>query len=333
MTTNYLKKYAGLYELQSSPLGREVARAYTVGDLKGWDKDIARDAFKVVAGETNAYGGKIFKPLGLDGRAYDGKKCMLYDVCRKLLGHDTPNYPQQIGDCVSFGAKNATEYLQCLDILLRGVREDWHPIFPPYYYGTGRVFIGGDHSMSDGSTGAWMAAAVVKYGGLFSDFAGVPQYSGSVAKKWGYSGPPDEFVSQGKQHLIHSAAEIHSFDDLVAAINNGYACPTASNVGYSMEASSDGFHRQSTSWSHQMCFVGVGFKPEPYAVIVNNWGDCHGHLKDFDDPNFQLPVGCLRVRQKDAEKHIRAGETYAYSQFDGFPAQEIDKLLFKVVGR
>ncbi len=63
---------------------------------------------------------------------------------------------------------------------------------------------------------------------------------------------------------------------------------------------------------------------------MNNWGDVHSTLKDFQtgDP---LPKGVLRVRRADAEKHIAAGETFAYSQFDGFPEQSLDKALFMLV--
>lgn len=422
-------------------------------------------------------------------------------------------------NCVSFGGKNAAEYLTCTDMLIRGVREKFRPIFPPYYYGTSRVQIGGQRDHSDGSSGAWLAAAIVKYGTLFSDETGVPAYSGSIAKSWGYSGPPENFIPIAQKYLVKSAAQINSWDELVTAICNGYPCSTASNVGYNMQASSDGFHHRAGAWGHQMCtladtmiasstpknidevqigdevygddgklhkvtqvfkrkhtgkmvklscygtlplsltgnhpvlvareekpgavyayhqldnvgvaaattkkilhwvnaedvkvgdklvstgnnydtntiipkwqdarntsttvpgdlfvdveqdntnlyrpvrkveqidhdgfvynlevedchtyianglvvhncFIGVGSAPEDYAIILNNWGDVHGQLKDFDDSS-DLPVGVLRVRRKDAEAHIDAGETYAWSQFDGFPEQPVDKLLFKVVG-
>lgn len=336
MNANYhsqhAREYGYLYALQaqSRHAGLNIARAYSIGDVKGWDEKLARENFNVV-GTSSA-----FRPLGLDGRLYAGKKMMLWDACRKVLGQDTPNYPQEIGDCVSFGGKNATEYLECLDILLRGVAEKWRPIFPSYYYHTSRIKVGKGQipAGEDGSLGSWLAEAVISWGAIFSDEQGVPKYSGRLAKQWG--GTRDigsQFYDFGKKHLVHSAAQIRSWDDLVAAICNGYPCTTASNIGYNMEASSDGFHRRGPSWGHQMSFIGVGFQPEEYAIILNNWGDCHGRLKDFDD-NSPLPIGVLRVRRKDAEAHIRAEETYAWSQFDGFPANvdKIEKALFKVVG-
>ena len=103
-----------------------------------------------------------------------------------------------------------------------------------------------------------------------------------------------------------------------------------------MEASSDGFHRQTTNWGHQMMifFVDETYKngEDPYCLILNNWGDVHGHLKDFDNPDETLPLGCLRVRRKDIEKHLAAQESYAYGEFEADKANLIDKTLFRVMG-
>lgn len=236
-------------------------------------------------------------------------------------------------NCVSFGAKNAVEYLMATEKLMKGDNEKFESIFPPYLYGIGRVLIGrGQLNGDDGSLGSWMADAVIKYGVLRSNFDGVPKYAGSVAKKWGDTpGPDKKFIEEGSKHPVKSAAKIKSWDQLVEAIVNGYPCTTASDVGYTMTAANDGFHRQTDNWGHQMCFIGVDDRAtDPYAIIVNSWGDAHGQLKDFDTGE-NLPIGVLRVRKKDAEKHIRAGETFAYSNFDGFPEQLIDKKLFMLI--
>jgi hypothetical protein len=260
------------------------------------------------------------------------RRLMLWDVVRKVLGKDTENYAQQVGDCVSFGAKNAIEYLQCSEILMGGDREKFKPIYPPYLYGTGRVFIGGGQLRGDGSLGSWMADAVIKYGTIPSDAEGCPAYSGSQARRWGAPpGPPKEFVEVGKIHLVRSAAKINSWDELVTAICNGYPCTVASSQGFNMEPSRDGFHAPSGSWAHQMCIVGVdGEASDPYAVILNSWGDAHGRLKDFVS-NEDMPIGVLRVRKRTIERMIAAGETFAFSNFEGFPEQPIAKELFKLI--
>lgn len=236
-------------------------------------------------------------------------------------------------NCVGMGAKNAVEYLQATEKLMKGDREAWNPVFAPYLYGTGRVLIGkGQLDGGAGSLGSWMADAVIKYGVLRSNYPNVPTYSGKVADKWGDTPGPDKaFIEEGKTHPVKSAAPIRTWDALVTAITNGYPVTTASNIGYSMQASSDGFHRQTDSWAHQMCWIGVDDNAtDPYAILLNTWADAHGQLKDFKT-NEPLPIGVLRVRRKDAEKHLRDDDSFAFSNFDGFPEQLIDKALFMLV--
>jgi hypothetical protein len=103
--------------------------------------------------------------------------------------------------------------------------------------------------------------------------------------------------------------------------------------GFEMEASSDGFHRPRGEWAHQMSFIGVDDDyRDPYAIILNNWGDAHGRLKDFETGE-NLPIGVLRVRRSVVESMINAGETFAFSNFEGFEDQnaKLNKELFKLI--
>lgn len=308
-----------------------------VQKLCGWaGEDLARSEFDLIKDNT-VNGKKIFVPFGIQHIRKFGasRRMMLWEIVRQVLGKDTENYAQEIGDCVSFGAKNAIEYLMCVEILLKGDAESWRPIFPPYLYGTGRVLVGNDQLRGeDGSLGSWMAEAVIKYGVLAADEKNVPGYSGSVAKKWGDSpGPPKEFVEIAKIHPIKSAAKINSWSELVEAICNGYPCTVASDQGFSMSPGSDGYHNPEGNWGHQMSIIGVDDESsDPFAIILNSWGDVMGKLKDFKtgDP---VPVGCIRARKRVIESMIEQGETFAYSNFDGFPGQakEIDDKLFDLI--
>lgn len=310
--------------------GYDIAKEYSKGNIIGWAEahtpGLVQKYLNLCPHLTRSH--SLFSRYSL----FKGAKTMLYQVTRKVLGQDTENYAQLIGDCVSFGAKNAAEYVNCCDMLMRNEREVYNQVFTPYYYGTGRVYIGGwDNDYSDGSLGSYMADAVRKYGTLFRNTSGLPVYSGNVAKEWGAKRSVlDKWVDTAKNYLIKTTALIKSWDDLVVAISNGYPCTTASNVGYSMQASSDGFHRQNDSWAHQMCFIGIDDNDkDPYAILLNSWGDAHGQLKDLETGE-ELPMGCLRIRRKDAEKHIKAQETYAFSQYDAMKSQNISKELLKL---
>lgn len=312
----------------------EIAKAYESGDICGWAEHrtpgLAKESFLLMSAAG------LISPFTL--QAASGKKTMLYLVARKILGHDITNYPQEIGDCTSFGGKNAAELLQCTQILLVGDHIKWRPVFPPYYYGCSRVYIGKNRiGPDDGSMGSWVTQAAMKYGTLFSDESGVPHYAGKVAKSWGDANPKndlDKWVATGGHFLVKSTTIIRTWSQLVAAIANGYPVTTASNVGYEMLPRSDGFHHIGKEpWPHQMAFIGVcDNDKDPYAIIQNNWGDQMGHLKDFDD-GHDLPISCLRVRRADAEKHLAAKDSWAWSHMDGFHEQHvaIDKALFKLL--
>lgn len=239
-----------------------------------------------------------------------------------------------VSNCVSWGARNATEYLTCVQIALKNPRQKYRPVFAPYYYGTGRVYVGhGQIGNEDGSLGSWMAEAVMKYGTLFSDDSGVPPYSGRVAKAWGDPDPApdlDKFKSVGQERLVKSAAQIRSWDELVDAIANGYPCTIASNQGFQMEPGRDGFHAPEGTWGHQMSWVGYGLDPEPYVLQRNSWGPVHGVLKDFDS-DLVLPDGYMRIRRKVAERMIAQEECFAYSNFEAMLGQEIPEDLFLLV--
>jgi hypothetical protein len=307
-----------------------IASLYQSNQVNGWlGEEVAKDQWNLLKSSPTF---KQFPRF-----SGESKRMMLFEVTRKVLGGDTKNYAQEIGDCVSFGAKNAIEYLMCCERLLKGDLEKFRPVFPPYLYGTGRVYVGrGQLGNEDGSLGSWMAEAVVKYGVLCADEEGVPAYAGSVAKAWGgRSGKTylDKWKPVGEVHPVKSAAQVRTWSELCDAICNGYPCTVASNQGFEMEAGSDGFHDPRGQWAHQMCIIGVDNEyRDPYAIILNSWGDAHGTLKDFNTGE-NLPIGTLRVRKRVIESMLSYGETFAYSNFEGFEDQEalLSKELFKLI--
>lgn len=250
------------------------------------------------------------------------KRVALWDAVRKVTGKDTPNYAQETGDCCSFGEKNVAEYLQCQEIAA-GDREEFHAVFPPYSYGASRVLVGGGRLRGAGSTGAWTAAAAMKYGHLRADLENVPKYSGRVADSWGYSGPPKEFVDIAQVHVVQSAAVVNNAEEAATALRNYYPLTIASNQGFEMSAGSDGFHDPRGSWAHQMSVVYYNEEPEPHFGILNSWGDVHGKVKDFTTDDV-WPAGMLRVRASALDRMIKSGECFAFSNLTGFPARGVD---------
>lgn len=241
-----------------------------------------------------------------------------------------------VHNCVSWGARNATLRVACVQKAIANDKIIIKDIFTPYYYGTGRVYVGNNRINGDGSTGSWMAQAVMRYGTLFVDDEGVPRYSGSTAKQWGSSRQTlDKYQPIAIDNPVKSAARIRSWSELVGAIVNGYVCTIASSVGFRMKPDRDGFHeRTNERWDHQMCIADIDDEfEEPYGLLTNSWGDVHGRLISFYDSNDKIPIGTLRPRKKWIELMIQTGECYAYSGFVGFPdkTDAIDKSKFKLI--
>jgi hypothetical protein len=263
-----------------------------------------------------------------DGRGVD-VRCLGVEYDHSFIANG-----YAVHNCVSFGGKNAIEYVQFFP-MANGEMIEWTEVFPPYLWGCGRIFVGNNQlGRQDGSIGAWQAKAVMEYGAIakhatLPDGTAVPAYSGQVAREWGnMPGPDQKWVALGKQHIVKSAAPVNTWEDLVQALVNGYPVTAASNVGFDMKARSDGFMHYSTHWGHQLCFIGVDDDPsDPYVCILNSWGDAFGEIKDFKTGET-WPKGTIRARKKDALAMLAEQDAFAYSAFNGFPAQTIDRDRF-----
>jgi hypothetical protein len=301
---------------------------YLDGSLKGWPGQEQAEAEYAQIKSTANFLENVAMSLPAGAPRYSSN----YLTYRKLFNKDLVNIAQEVGDCVSWGARNASAITGASDILMRGERETWKDPFPPFYYGTGRVLIGGGRlGTSDGSLGSWMASAVMKYGTVYFGDEGVPKYSGELARQYGYYGPPNELLTVGKAFLIKSAVRVKTWDELVTFLVSGYGVTIASDRGFEMEPDRDGFHRPKGVWQHQMCFADIDDEwTRPYVITRNSWANVHGQLKDFRT-NEPLPVGCLRVDRKVVEYMLSSGEAYAYTQYEQPKAQDIREALFKVV--
>lgn len=258
-------------------------------------------------------------------RLSEGRRMVLWDFAKKInQGRHLPTFRQEIGDCVSMGAANAVNYLAATEIAKLGDPEEYHPAFQPYIYGISRVQIGGGRlGNSDGSLGVWAADGVRKFGVLRSDAHDVPAYAGDIAKKWGKSGPPDAFVAVAKPHAIGTTAPVTTYSQVRDAIVNGYPVTVASMQGFLMKPRVDrgkSWGVPSGQWAHQMCFIGVDDdSARPGCYVLNSWGpDAHGQPAD------DAPPGGFWVDADAVERMAGQGDSFAYSQFDGFPEQALD---------
>jgi hypothetical protein len=243
------------------------------------------------------------------------------------LNHDSHylNVRQEIGDCVSHGWMHGLWYSSSVRASITGQRGPPKRPYPPFIYGASRVLVGGGRIGGDGSVGAWAAAAVQKYGVLSSEEAGVPPYSGSVAREWGAKGPPQEFLKLAEQYKAEVRL-VQTWDEACSAIANGYAVPVCSGQGFQMravEANGRFEGRPQGSWPHCMCFIGFDARPGREALYcLNSWGPtAHGDPADYARLDG-APPGGFWVLKPTAERMLAAEDSYAVS-FNGFQGQDL----------
>lgn len=246
----------------------------------------------------------------------------VWELCQEVVGHDLIPGKQETGDCVSWGVKQAGERRQIIEIAA-GQEEAFRPWFAPWVYATSRNQVGGGLSGA-GSTGAWAAAAIAKYGILFEDDDGVPPYSGSIADSWGsrrnVTNPVyDAFFEIAKDNPCKSV-RLSSVDEVVEMIrDHRYPVTIASSRGFRMQPREyRGYHVfvPAGVWYHQMCLI--EYNPDLPAVYrLNSWGPgAHG-----EPLNGETPGGAWNLLDDLAtEMAGRAVELYALIEFEGEPA-------------
>lgn len=280
------------------------------------------------------------------GSRADGPSKVLISDCAKAVngGKHFRTFYQQTGSCVGNGGGQAVWHLSAVQNVKLGLR-----IVPklPFYlitYGRSRYY-GGLYGRGEGSFGSAFAKAIKQDGILFADSPNVDPYQdaggitwGSNAEmKWSDGGAiSNTFLNESRKYLVKTTAQCRSADDVRAAIQNYYPCTCASDWGGQMRPGVKGsgenavlLNTHADTWMHQMSVHGWWDHPSlgELFYILNSWGvDVHG-----TDPAGGQPGG-FWITKKDMEYIVRQEEVFAFSQFDGFPAQELDRELFRIVG-
>jgi hypothetical protein len=241
-------------------------------------------------------------------------------------GKHIATWKQESGDCVSMGWSNAIAYRQAFQIANEQRNEVLKIPFPPYMYGVSRVLIGKRQlGRGAGSVGAWAAQGSLSYGVLPVEHASQLgySYSGPLADQWGWTGPPKQTTDFGSKFRIRTVSQVKSWEDVRDALVHGYPCTVASNVGFNgrfVEADEKRWGTASGQWGHQMCFIGAEDRAHRNkgAYVINSWG-ADAHPKPLNDE----PPGGFWVKWQDVQRMVQQGDSWAYSDFDGFPAEAV----------
>ena len=96
----------------------------------------------------------------------------------------------------------------------------------------------------DGCYGAAAVKAMTSIGEVSREQLGTDgTYSGDRAKAWGTNGIPADMVAKAAPFKLGSAALVSTWDELVAALGNGYPVTICTDQGFTMDRDPQGFRR------------------------------------------------------------------------------------------
>ncbi len=246
---------------------------------------------------------------------------LLWEACIKVTGAQLPAHKQSIGCCTSEGWSSGVDYLQCVMIALRQMPLEYRSISHAVFYGLGREvahMLGGP----DGCYGGAMAKASVQYGCVSNEDAHDSDTDDTLAAEYGRRGVPQNLKELAHKHLVKTVSLVKSAEEAKAALLNGYPIPICSDQGFTMQRDADGHCRAQGSWAHCMCLIGYR-ADKRWFCILQSWGQ-------------NVPSGPTSLNQPDCsfwadwdvvDRMLRQEDSFAVSQFDGFPSQKLDWLI------
>lgn len=246
-----------------------------------------------------------------------GDPVLLYKAWKDVLG-DYPKYIAQVnGSCVSMGHGHGNDLLQCVEISM-GEPSEYRETDTEFIYATSRE-VAGILGRRDGSYGSAAVKAMTTIGVVSREMLGSDGvYSGAREKDWGYYGAPQKYKDAAAKYKLGNGALVSTWDELTAAIGNGYPVTICSNQGFTMTRDSQGFCSPRGVWPHCMMIAGVRFD-RPGACICQSWGpETPSGPTDLDQPHFSFWAD-----RNVIERILSAGDSWALSKAADFVARPL----------
>jgi hypothetical protein len=146
-------------------------------------------------------------------------------------------------------------------------------------------------------------------------------YSSSRCREWASRGVPDAIKAIAKEHPFRSAVRVRTCEEARAAIQNGYCINICSGQGFKSRRDDDGFAQASGSWPHSMSLRAYRGGTRRGFLIQNSWGN--GWITGPIWPE-DMPQGSFWCSWDTMARILRQGDSFAYSNYDGFQQQNID---------
>lgn len=313
----------------------DIQKHYESGCAGAYNDPAQHDAFVMFAG-ADAYG--VTNRYGLAG-AGEGRLVIPFQYVLKHFPGCWPGPAQQRGDCVSHSTKNAALVTLACDIEsgkpdeVTGVVEGV-PEVDPEGISQGVLSSEGIYWYRGYSGDGWSCEAAARVAcqdsalWLRNDYpelgVDLRKYSGSLAGKYGRSKPPSEFTEYGRKHLMRSATEGNSADEVRDLLANGFGWTTCGGEGYSSSRDENGVSVRKGSWAHAMACIGFDDRAEikqkygePLALILNSWGKWNSGGRKILGTDIEIPEGSFWARWS----HVKNRTFIALSGANGWPSR------------
>jgi hypothetical protein len=266
-----------------------------------------------------------------DGR---NKQISLIKPYERVTGHKfVPNF-QEIGDCCGEAGTMGAQVLSAVQIDVKKKNEEWKgPFSVEFTYGSSRVEIGGSRiRRGEGSTGVWTAESMRRMGLLRRAKYGkydLTKYRPDLGSTWGRPGVgvPSELETIAKDHPVKTVALVKSWAEACDCIANGFPVLICSSIGYNTQTDKEGFlYHGRIIWYHAMLLVGIDtVSRRQGGLVANSWGPDW-----LAGPQHALgtPAGCFWADARNIDLAVSQGDSFALSNFVGFPRQKLDYLLY-----
>ncbi len=229
-----------------------------------------------------------------------------------------------VGSCVGHGTASALSVLNAVEVAYRKEPQEFRAMHSADgMYGLAREAANMLRN-SDGCTGSGAARAVSEMGTLYAIQYGNCDLSvdqPARARQFGRSGVGPALKAEAAKRKTLSVYRARTAAEAWSLIGNGYPINVCSNQGFLKQRDKDGVCRPGGTWSHSMSVVGrrTTDNGRKLFLIWNSWGDDWASGPYRED----MPFGSFWADYAVVDKMLRSGDSFAYSELDGFPARSI----------